>query len=112
MAGEATPAQIAALLVGLRVKGETPVEVAAVVRSLRQAMVVLPADRPEELVDTCGTGGGTIQTFNISTGAALLAAGAGVRGAKDGNGSFTAQCGRGDVLEAMWVWIAESVTEL
>jgi len=109
MAGEATPAQIAALLVGLRVKGETPVEVAAVVRSLRQAMVVLPADRPEELVDTCGTGGGTIQTFNISTGAALVAAGAGVRVAKHGNRSFTSQCGSADVLEALGVKIEAPV---
>ena len=109
MAGEATPAQIAALLVGLRVKGETPVEVAAVVRSLRQAMVVLPADRPEELVDTCGTGGGAIQTFNISTGAALLAAGVGVRVAKHGNRSFTSQCGSADVLEALGVKIEAPV---
>ncbi len=105
MAGEATPAQIAALLVGLRVKGETPIELAAVVRSLRQAMVVLPAERPEELVDTCGTGGGVIPTFNISTGAALLAAGAGVRIAKHGNRSFTSQCGSADVLEALGVAI-------
>ena len=105
MGGEATPAQIAALLVGLRVKGETPVEVAAVVRALRQAMVVLPAERPEELVDTCGTGGGAIQTFNISTGAALVAAGAGVRIAKHGNRSFTSLCGSADVLEALGVSI-------
>jgi anthranilate phosphoribosyltransferase len=105
MAGEATPAQIAALLVGLRVKGETPTEVAAVVRALRQAMVVLPAERPEELVDTCGTGGGALQTFNISTGAALLAAGAGVRIAKHGNRSFTSMCGSADVLEALGVSI-------
>jgi anthranilate phosphoribosyltransferase len=105
MAGEATSAQIAALLVGLRVKGETPVEVAAVVRALRQAMVVLPAERPEELVDTCGTGGGALQTFNISTGAALVAAGAGVRIAKHGNRSFTSMCGSADVLEALGVSI-------
>jgi anthranilate phosphoribosyltransferase len=109
MAGEGTPAQIAALLVGLRVKGETPIEVAAVVRSLRKAMVVLPAERPEELVDTCGTGGGSIQTFNISTGAALLAAGAGVRVAKHGNRSFTSQCGSADVLEALGVAIEAPV---
>ena len=78
LAGDATPAQIAALLIGLRVKGETPTELAAVVRSFRRAMVALAADRPAELVDTCGTGGGTINTFNISTAAALVVAGAGV----------------------------------
>ena len=103
--GDGTPVQIAALLVGLRVKGETPDELAAVVRALRLAMVALPAERPEELVDTCGTGGGTIQTFNISTAAALLVAGAGVRVAKHGNRSFTTQCGSADVLEALGVSI-------
>jgi anthranilate phosphoribosyltransferase len=103
--GDATPVQIAALLVGLRVKGETPEELAAVVRSFRSAMVALPAERPEELVDTCGTGGGVIQTFNISTAAALLVAGAGVRVAKHGNRSFTTQCGSADVLEALGVAI-------
>src|SRR5256714_14507159 len=103
MAGEATPAQIAAILIGLRVRGETPEEVAAVVRALRNVMVVLRADRPEELVDTCGAGGGSLVTFNISTAAALLAAGAGVRIAKHGNRSFTSQCGSADVLEALGV---------
>lgn len=105
LTGDATPAQVAALLVGLRVKGETPIELAAVVRSFRRAMVALPADRPEELVDTCGTGGGSINTFNISTAAALLVAGSGVRVAKHGNRSFTTQCGSADVLEALGVAI-------
>src|SRR5438105_5865603 len=105
MAGEATPAQIGALLIGLRVRGETPEEVAAVVRAMRNVMVVLEADRPEELVDTCGTGGGALVTFNISTAAALLAAGAGVRIAKHGNRSFTSLCGSADVLEALGVSI-------
>jgi anthranilate phosphoribosyltransferase len=105
LAGDATSAQIAALLVGLRVRGETSDELAAVVRSLRQAMVVLPADRPDELVDTCGTGGGTINTFNISTAAALVVAGAGLRVAKHGNRSFTTLCGSADVLEALGVSI-------
>jgi anthranilate phosphoribosyltransferase len=105
MAGEATPSQIAALLVGLRVRGETPEEVAAVVRAMQNVMNVLRAERPEELVDTCGTGGGTLVTFNISTAAALVAAGAGVRIAKHGNRSFTSLCGSADVLEALGVSI-------
>ena len=105
MAGEATPAQIAGLLIGLRVKGETPEEVAAVVRAMRNVMVVLRSERPEELVDTCGTGGGSIVTFNISTAAALVAAGAGVRIAKHGNRSFTSLCGSADVLEALGISI-------
>ena len=103
MSGEATPAQMASLLVGLRVKGETADEVAGAAAALRSAMVYLRADRPDELVDTCGTGGGAIGTFNISTAAALLAAGAGVRVAKHGNRSFTSQCGSADVLEALGV---------
>ncbi len=109
MRGDATAAQIAALLIGLRVKGETPDEVAGVARSLRRAMVRLPAPDPDRLVDTCGTGGGSMQTFNISTAAALLAAGAGIRVAKHGNRSFTTRSGSADVLEAMGVAIDASV---
>lgn len=103
MRGEATPAQVAALLVALRVKGETADEVAGAADALRRAMVRLPAEAPLELVDTCGTGGGAVGTFNISTAAALLAAGLGVRVAKHGNRSFTSQCGSADVLEALGV---------
>ncbi len=109
MRGEATPAQIAALLVGLRVKGETAEEVAGAADALRGAMVRLPAERPDLLVDTCGTGGGSVGTFNISTAAALVAAGLGVRIAKHGNRSFTSQCGSADVLEALGVPIDVSV---
>jgi anthranilate phosphoribosyltransferase len=109
MSGEATPAQVSALLVGLRVKGETPDEVAGAAAALRGAMVRLSAERPEDLVDTCGTGGGAVGTFNISTAAALLAAGAGVRIAKHGNRSFTSQCGSADVLEALGVPIEVAV---
>ena len=105
MRGEGTPVQVAALLMALRVKGETSTEVAGVARALRDAMNVLPATNPELLVDTCGTGGGTITTFNISTAAALLAAGAGVRIAKHGNRSSTSKSGSADVLEALGVGI-------
>src|SRR5207244_1688410 len=84
MRGEATPAQIAALLMGLRVKGETPEEVAGAARALREAMVRVEANGAH-LVDTCGTGGGAVSTFNISTAAAVVAAGAGAVRAKPGN---------------------------
>ncbi len=103
MKGEATPAQVGALLMALRVKGETPQEVAGAARALRANMTPLPSAHPEELVDTCGTGGGAVTTFNISTAAALLAAGAGVRIAKHGNRSFTSKCGSADVLEALGI---------
>lgn len=103
MTGDATPAQVAALLMALRVKGETPDEVAGAAIALREAMVPLAAEDPGGLVDTCGTGGGAVTTFNISTAAALLAAGAGVRIAKHGNRSFTSKSGSADVLEAMGI---------
>ena len=105
MEGEATPVQMAALLVALRTKGVVPEEVAGGVRALQRAMVPVASDDPEGLVDTCGTGGGTVTTFNISTAAALVAAGAGVRIAKHGNRSFTSKSGSADVLEALGVRI-------
>ena len=112
MRGEATPAQVAAVLMALRVKGETIDEIAGGARALRHAMVRLPAEQPENLVDTCGTGGGRVATFNISTAAALVAAGAGVRVAKHGNRSFTTSCGSADVLEALGVRIEMPVSEM
>src|SRR3989442_11915671 len=86
MRGEASPAQLGALLLGLRVKGETAEEVAGAARALREVMVRVAADGAH-LVDTCGTGGGRITTFNISTAAAFVAAGAGATVAKNGNRS-------------------------
>ena len=104
MSGEATPAQIGALLMGLRSKGETAAEVAGAARALRAAMVRVTAAH-EHLVDTCGTGGGAVPTFNISTVAAFVAAGAGATVPKHGNRSYTSKCGSADVLEALGVRI-------
>jgi len=103
MRGEATAVQVAALLSALRATGESSEVVAGVVRALRSAMISLAAEDPDGLVDTCGTGGGAVSTFNISTVAAIVAAGAGVRIAKHGNRSFTTKCGSADVLEALGV---------
>lgn len=105
MRGEATAVQVAALLSALRATGESADVVAGVVRAMRAAMIPLGADDPDGLVDTCGTGGGAVPTFNISTAAAIVAAGAGVRIAKHGNRSFTTRCGSADVLEALGVAI-------
>lgn len=103
MRGEASPAQIAALLMGLRDKGESAEEVAGAARALRRAMTALALADVETLVDTCGTGGGRTGTFNVSTAAAFVVAGAGVRVAKHGNRSFTSRSGSADVLEALGV---------
>lgn len=105
VSGQASEIQVAALLMGLRTRGVLPTEVAGGVRALRKVMVPVPAGDPDELTDTCGTGGGALTTFNISTAAALVAAGMGVRIAKHGNRSFTSRSGSADVLEALGVKI-------
>jgi anthranilate phosphoribosyltransferase len=96
---------MAGLLVGLRAKGVAPSEVAGGVRALRKAMLPVQVRNRSGLVDTAGTGGGRVTTFNISTAAALVVAGAGVPVAKHGNRSFTSRCGSADVLEALGVRI-------
>ncbi len=105
MSGRASPVEIAALLVTLRTKGHAASEIAGGVRALRSEMVRVKAPHGVDLVDTCGTGGGSVTTFNISTAAALVAAGAGISVAKHGNRSFTSKSGSADVLEALGVEI-------
>ena len=99
MAGTASEAQIAALLIALRTKGETEAEVAGLAQTMRALATRVPCAR-EDLVDTAGTGGGR-STFNVSTTAALIAAGAGCAVAKHGNRSATSASGSADVLEAL-----------
>ncbi|MYI07013.1 MAG: anthranilate phosphoribosyltransferase, partial [Gemmatimonadetes bacterium] len=103
VSGEASQIQTGALLAALQTKGLAPSEVAGGVEALREAMVPVRAPGRDDLVDTCGTGGGGVSTFNISTAAALVVAAGGVRVAKHGNRSFTSKCGSADVLEALGV---------
>ena len=115
LTGQCTDAQIAALLVALHMKGETVEEIVGFAEAIRAAATplelhsssVLDASGTgrDALVDTCGTGGDTSGTFNISTATALVVAGAGVRVAKHGNRSMTSKCGSADVMEALGVKI-------
>ena len=101
MAGEATPVQTAGLLIALRAAGETVEEMAGFVDSMRAHAT--PLEVPEGAIDTCGTGGDRAGTFNISTAAGLVAAGAGIPVAKHGNRAASSRCGSADVLEALGV---------
>jgi anthranilate phosphoribosyltransferase len=103
MSGEVSAAQIAGILVGLRVKKETVGEISAAAFVMREFATKVPVANREHLVDTCGTGGDGIQTFNVSTASAFVAAAAGARVAKHGGRSVSSTCGSADVLEKLGV---------
>lgn len=103
MQGKLPPLVTAALLLGLRVKGESVQEIAAAASVLREFTIPVPVQCRDYLVDTCGTGGDHLSTFNISTAAAIVAAAAGARVAKHGNRSVSSRSGSADVMEKLGV---------
>jgi anthranilate phosphoribosyltransferase len=103
MGGQLTAAQIAAVLVALRVKGETVTEIAAAAEVMRELSTKVKVQDDGHLIDTCGTGGDGTQTFNISTVSAIVAAAAGAKVAKHGGRSVSSKCGSADILEKLGV---------
>jgi anthranilate phosphoribosyltransferase len=103
MAGEVSPVLIAAIITGLRVKKETIGEITAAAQVMRELSTKVDVVNEPHLVDTCGTGGDSLHTFNISTASALVAAAAGAKVAKHGGRSVSSSCGSADVLEALGV---------
>jgi anthranilate phosphoribosyltransferase len=111
MDGEAQPSQIAALLMGLALKGEHPVEMVGLARAMRQRATPMP-EVVDGVFDTCGTGGDGAHTFNVSTAAAVVLAACGVRVAKHGNRAVSSRCGSADVFEALGVDIEAPIARV
>jgi anthranilate phosphoribosyltransferase len=112
MGGQLTPAQIAAVLIALRTKGETVTEIAASASVMRELSTKVKVKHSGHLVDTCGTGGDSMQTFNISTTSAFVAAAAGAHVAKHGGRSVSSTCGSADVLEKLGVNVGLSADQV
>ncbi len=111
MEGDVSDTQKSALLVALRMKGETAEEITGAAMAMREQMIALDIDS-SGLIDTCGTGGDGCATFNISTVSAIVAAGAGARVAKHGNRAVSSSCGSADVLAALGVNIDLNASEI
>ncbi|MCR4393406.1 MAG: anthranilate phosphoribosyltransferase [Dehalococcoidales bacterium] len=103
MEGQATPAQLGAFITALRIRGETPEEITGLVRVMRAKAI--PVTLTDPVLDVVGTGGDGLNTFNISTTSAFVAAGAGLKVAKHGNRAASSQCGSADVLESLGIKI-------
>jgi anthranilate phosphoribosyltransferase len=119
MSGQLTPVQIAGIIMGLRVKGETVGEITAAAQVMRELSAKVNVSGEPHLVDTCGTGGDSMHTFNISTTSAFVTAAAGAKVAKHGGRSVSSSCGSADVLEALEinvnlnpVQVAQSIREI
>ncbi|MDQ7056780.1 MAG: anthranilate phosphoribosyltransferase [Persephonella sp.] len=103
MNGQATDAQIGAVLTGMKMKGETVEEISAAATVMKREAVKVPVKDKSKLVDTCGTGGDRVNTFNVSTITAFVVAGAGAKVAKHGNRSVSSKCGSADIMEALGI---------
>jgi len=112
MSGQSNDIEIAALLTGLKIKGETPEEIAAFAKVMREYALRIEPKVSGNLVDMCGTGGDKSNTFNISTTAMFIVAGAGIPVAKHGNRAMTSKCGSADVLEALGIDLSTDLQKI